>query len=104
MTTLNKILAGVLAAQLVLAAIVLTRDDAAAIGALAPVVELDAAQVTRVQVIGKAETPAAADGMRSGGLWDVLPRPEDLPDGFVFNADSIPVLFDALPGQAHEAG
>ena len=51
---------------------------------------------------GGAET-TAADGMRSGGLWDVLPRPEDLPDGFVFSADSIPALFDALPEQGHEA-
>jgi hypothetical protein len=49
---------------------------------------------------GGDETPVAADGLREGGLWDLLPRLADLPEGFVLDQEQVPAPFDPLPGQA----
>ena len=49
--------------------------------------------------LGGEATPVAADGLRSGGLWDLLPRLADLPEGFVLDEERVPAPFDPLPGQ-----
>jgi hypothetical protein len=50
----------------------------------------DVAYVAR-RIAGRRPTgPAAApgpDGMRRGGVWDLLPGPHDLPEGFMFVTD-----------------
>lgn len=48
---------------------------------------------------GARATPVASDGLRTGGLWELLPRLDDLPEGFVFSEDQVPPPFDPLPGQ-----
>jgi hypothetical protein len=46
---------------------------------------------------GGDATPVDGDGMRTGGLWDMLPRLEDLPEGFVLDEERVPAPFDPLP-------
>jgi hypothetical protein len=48
---------------------------------------------------GQGATPTDADGMRTGGLWDMLPTLDDVPEGLTFDEDRVPVPFDPLPGQ-----
>ena len=49
---------------------------------------------------GDDATPVADNGMRSGGLWDMLPTLDDIPSGLVFDEDRVPVPFEPLPGQS----
>jgi hypothetical protein len=72
-------------------------------GALAgdPLIEIaDIAEKILGRDPGGDETPVAADGLREGGLWDLLPRLADLPEGFVLDEERVPAPFDPLPGQA----
>ena len=55
---------------------------------LADVADIAEAGVEREP--GGDATPTGDDGMRTGGLWDVLPRLDDLPEGFVFVEERIP--------------
>jgi hypothetical protein len=64
MSNLHKILIGAMAVQLALAGFVWTRSGGASIGALEPLVALDRAAVTALQVTGAA--PAAAYGETAG--------------------------------------
>lgn len=52
------------------------------------------------RVLGPAATPIGADGRRAGGLWDVLPVPADLPDGFVLDREFVPTAALPLPAEA----
>lgn len=77
MSTLNKILAAALVAQLVLAVVVLTRDPATTVAELVPVVSFDKATVTRVQIDaaaepgadGKPTPPRKIDLVKQEGGW-----------------------------------
>ncbi|MFL5760317.1 MAG: DUF4352 domain-containing protein [Thermomicrobiales bacterium] len=44
-------------------------------------------------------TPTDADGMRTGGLWAMLPTLDDIPEGLTFAEERVPVPFAPLPGQ-----
>jgi hypothetical protein len=62
-----------------------------------------AADVTRTVISrepGETATPEAEGGMRTGGLWEMLPTLDDLPSGLVFDEDRVPVPFEPLPGQS----
>lgn len=68
LTRFHKILIGLLAAQLVLAAIVLTRSDDSAVLDPKPIlVAFDAAKVTRVQIASANERPL--DLVKHGDAW-----------------------------------
>ena len=52
---------------------------------------------------GGDATPIGDEGLREGGLWDLLPRLEDLLEGFVLDEEKVPAPFDPLPGQGTPA-
>ena len=48
---------------------------------------------------GGAATPVSSEGLRTGGLWDLLPRLADLPEGFIRQHERVPEPFAPLPRQ-----
>jgi hypothetical protein len=69
---LNKILIGLLAVQIVLAIVMLTRDDKVKLATMQPVLAgFDSAQVTRIQVFDKNAETAAVDLVKAGEAWSV---------------------------------
>jgi hypothetical protein len=48
---------------------------------------------------GLAKAAKSAKEMNTGGLWDMLPTLDDVPEGFTFVQDAVPPPFDPIPDQ-----